>query len=91
MFEPITEDEQVQFDRLVDATIGRFTNARIALMRVQFDNEDAAAVVILSQSEDGSEQFTTPIALLVDDTLFERLTPPDEVADDEATEESNQT
>ena len=90
MFEPITEDEQVQFDRLVDATNGRFANARIALMRVQFDNEDAAAVVILSQSEDGSEQFTTPVALLVDDTLFERLTPPDG-ADDEATEESNQT
>ena len=88
MFEPITEVEEVQFNRLVEATNGRFTNARIALMRVQFDGEDAAAVVIISQEPGTDDVFNTPVALLVGDDLFDRLTPPPAEAD---AEESNQT
>jgi hypothetical protein len=68
--EPLT-DEQAQVFH--DLTSGRFSN--FALVSSALDGKPVAVIAAVHQVSD-DEQFVEPLAILVDDDLFGRLTDP---------------
>lgn len=73
----LTEAEINLFDALGAVMSGEYANARPAVVNTELDGRDVAVVVAVGQEDDGS-YLLTPLAVLVDDDLRERLTPPAE-------------
>jgi len=65
----LTEEERAKFDFII-------SSKSVGLMRVLFDDEPAAAICIFTEAPDGSYDVV-PVAVLVNDSLFDRFTPPD--------------
>jgi hypothetical protein len=74
-FAPLSADEQQRYGYLQSLLGGREFNARHALMRVVLDGRAQAAICAVQEDPDGSVTVS-PLALLADDALFDRLVPP---------------
>jgi hypothetical protein len=75
MTHALTDRETDRFEQLIDLLADRFVNARPALLRTELDGREVAVVVAVT--EDGEDFRLDPLAVLVDDELNARLTPPD--------------
>lgn len=68
---PLTNSERSVFN---DITSGDYDN--LALIRTQLDGRDVAAIAAVMS--DGGEYQVLPVAILVNDELFARMTAPDD-------------
>lgn len=64
----ITQDELYTFESIFNQ------ENNIALMRAEFDGEDVAVVIRFREEEHSVE--ATPIAVLINQNIFDRLVPP---------------
>lgn len=77
MISPLTAPEKADLDKLTDLLGGAFGDARPALVRAELDGREVAVVVaVLPSDEDRDDYILDPLAILVDDDLLARITPP---------------
>lgn len=74
-FGPLTQDEREQFAHLRAVVLNEIEGSRVAVMRVMHDGRPRAAVCVVGETEEG-ELFVSPIALLMDASLFEGMHAP---------------
>lgn len=74
MARALTETEKERFAAIQEA-------GNIALVQTQFDGKDTAVIAAINQEDDGG-YFVTPLAVLLTDEMFTRLTDP--TTDDDA-------
>ena len=69
-------------------TLLRIVNGEdISLMRAEFEGRDVAIVVEMDHSEE-HRVGATPLAMLIDEDIFDRLTPPENPIDAQETEQT---
>lgn len=69
-------------------TLVRIVNGEsISLMRAEFEGRDVAVIVEMDEPED-HRIGATPMAMLIDEDIFSRLTPPENPIDAQETEQS---
>lgn len=66
----ITQEEIYSFESLYNQ------ENNVGLMRATFNDEDVAVIVRFRENDVGVE--ATPVAVLVNEVIFERLTPPED-------------
>lgn len=73
----LTNQEQETYDRIV------YGEENLRLMRASIDGDDVAVIVSFTddedvkEGEDGHRVSAEPLAILINEELFNRLTPPD--------------
>lgn len=77
-FSPLSVEEQAAFDYLRAALSNRIAGAKPCLFRVRHRGRDRAVVAVATDEVDG-EVTIRPLALLVDDSLFDDLDPGSDV------------
>ena len=75
----LTQEEKMDLIRIINSD-------RISLMRATFEDRDVAIIVDM---EDGDDHriVATPLAMLLDDNLFNRISPPENPIDAQQTEQ----
>lgn len=75
----LTQEEKMDLIRIINSD-------RISLMRATFEDRDVAIIVDM---EDGDDHriVATPLAMLLDDDLFNRISPPENPLDAQQTEQ----
>lgn len=73
---PLTEQESGWFDTLGAVVAGKAKNWEAALMRATLHGKDVAVIVAVNRVEE-DDIGVRPMAILMDDEMFEALEPPE--------------
>lgn len=77
----LTEDEQEAFEGVLSVMAANADNDlpeyfRLALVRVSLDDKPEAVIALVDESSDDDDVFVRPLAVLVSDSLIERMVQP---------------
>lgn len=79
---PLTKEEQDDFEAVLRVLAGYALgespeSVRVALMRVSLDGHPQSVIAVVDEREEqGDEVVVRPVAVLVNDSLFERMVQP---------------
>lgn len=78
---PLTSDEQESFEDILSVAaataLGDLPDGvRLALVRVSLDDKPQSVIALVDERDDSDEVDVRPLAVIVNDGLFERLVQP---------------
>ena len=70
MNRPLSDNERKTFEYVHDS------DTSIGLVQTQFDGEETAVIAAFDEDEETGEVIMTPLAVLITEAMFARITPP---------------